>query len=385
MDFRFTPEQEALRREVREFLEEEIRKGTFKPRSDGWICGYSPEFSRKLGERGWIGMTWPKEYGGGGRTYVERLIVTEELLRYGAPTAYHWFADRQIGPTLLAYGTEEQKRYFLPRMAKGEIGVAVGMSEPEAGSDLASIRTRAIETDKGFIINGQKIWTSGAHCFDYIYLVAVTDPQGPRYKNISEFLIDFSLPGITVRPLIDLTGEHHFNEVFFDDVLVPKDALIGKKNEGWKQIMEQLDYERSGIERLMSNYPAFEFLISHCKETGKSKNPVIRNKLAQLRIEFEVGRMLIYRVAWLLDQGKIPNYEAAMAKFFATDFEKRLAAFAMDVLGPLGQLKEGSKWWKEGFGLITGSYFFSPGYTIQGGTSEILRNIVALRGLGLSR
>jgi alkylation response protein AidB-like acyl-CoA dehydrogenase len=382
MDFRFTPEQEALREEVRRFLDEELPRESLEIKEDNWVNGFSPRFSRKLGQRGWIGMTWPPQYGGQGKSYLDRLIVTEELLRRGAPVFAHWLGDRQVGPAILAYGSEEQKREFLPRICRGEIVFCIGMSEPEAGSDLASLQTRAVEEGEDFIINGQKVWTSGAQHADYCYLVARTDPTVAKHRGISEFIVDMKLPGITVRPLEDLTGQYHLHEVFFDNVRVPRTALIGTKNRGWYQIASQLDYERSGIERLMSNYPLFQELLELAREKGWTRNPVVRHKLAELMVEFEVGRLLIYRVAWLLSQGVVPNYEAAMAKFFGTEFEQRLADAITRILGLYGQLLPGSP-----RALLSGraarAYLYSPAYTIQGGTSEILRNIVALRGLGL--
>lgn len=387
MDFRFTPEQESFRKEVRDFLESEMAKGIFKPRCDAWIIGHSPEFSRKIGEKGWIGMTWPKEYGGQGRSYLDRLVLTEELLRYGAPVAAHWFSDRQIGPSIITYGTEEQKKEFLPKIINGEIYFGLGMSEPEAGSDLAALNTRAVEDENGFVLNGQKVWTSGAHSFNYIYLVVRTDPDVPKHKGISEMIVDLNSPGISVNPLVDMTGGRHFNEVFFDNVRVPKTAIIGKRNEGWKQIVAQLDYERSGMERVMANYPLFEAILKYAKETkykGQplSKHPLIRQRLAQLTVEFEVGRLLIYKVAWVLSQKRIPNYEASLAKTFCTEFQQRLARTAMEILGPYSQLKpESARAALDG--IAVHSFLITPGYTLQAGTSEVLRNILAMRGLGL--
>jgi alkylation response protein AidB-like acyl-CoA dehydrogenase len=383
LDFKFTEEQENLRKEVRDFLEKELPRDKYPVEEDQWIKGFSPEFSRKLGERGWIGMTWPKKYGGQERSPLDRLIVTEELLHYGAPCAAHWMGDRQMGPAIIAYGTEEQKQKYLPGIVRGEIFFAAGMSEPEAGSDLANVQTRAVETDDGFIINGQKVWTSGSHFAHYVYAVIRTDPNAtPKHRGISEFIIDLKTPGITINPLISIDGHHHYNEVFFDDVHVPKDTLIGQKNRGFYQIMSQVDYERSGLERLMTNYPLFEDIKKYVRENGLGKEPSIRQKLSQLEIEFEIGRLLIYRVAWLLSQGKIPNYEAAMSKSYATAFEQRLANAATQILGLYGQLMPASK-----NAILRGrasiDYLFSAGYTLQGGTSEILKNIVATRGLGL--
>lgn len=389
MDFRFTDEEEEFRKEVRDFLKGELGKGSFEVHSDAWLCGFSPEFSRKLGEKGWIGLCWPKEYYGKGKSYIYRLVLTEELLRYGAPAAAHWFGDRQMGPSIIRHGSAEQKEYFLPRIARGEACFGIGMSEPDAGSDLASVKTRAVEDGDDYIIDGQKVWTSGAHYVEYLYLVARTDPDAPKHKGISEFIVDMQLPGIEVRPLVDMTGARHYNEVFFDNVRVPKNSLIGEKNRGWYQITAQLDYERSGIERLMTNYPIYQDLIEHVKKTRRRGIPlaeeqVVRHKLADLQVQYEVGRLLTYRVAWVLDQGRLPNYEAAIAKAFCTAFEQRLAKVTTQILGAYGQLRQGSKWVPPEFReSATESYLFSPGYSIQGGTSEILRNIVALRGLGL--
>jgi len=387
MDFAFSREQEQLREEVRAFLKKELPEHTLEVREDQWIEGFSPEFSRKLGAKGWIGLTWPKEYGGRGLSYLDRLVVTEELLRHGAPVAAHWFGDRQMGPALLAYGTEEQKREFLPKIVKGQITFGLGMSEPEAGSDLASLRTRATEDGDDFVIDGQKVWTSGAHLADFCYLVARTDPNVPKHKGISEFIVDMKLKGITIRPLIDMTGARNFSEVFLDNLRVPRASLIGQINRGWYQIVSQLDYERSGIERLMSNRPLFEDFLKYAKETrfmGEPlvRHPLVRYKLAELEIEYEVGRLLVYRVAWLLSNGHVPNYEAAIAKAYCTAFEQRLASAVMQMLGLYGQLVAGSKW-APLVGRAARAYLYSPAYTIQGGTSEILRNIVAIRGLGL--
>lgn len=387
MDFRLSEEQERFRQEVRDFLEEELRQGTFKPSCDARIVAHSPEFTKKVAKRGWIGLTWPKEYGGQGRSYLDRLILTEELLRYGAPTACHWFADRQIGNTILTFGTEEQKREILPKVAKGEVYLGVGMSEPNAGSDLASLQTRATEVSDGYIIDGQKIWTSGAQYMNYLYLVARTDPAVPKHRGISEFVLETNLPGITIRPLADIVGGHHFAEVFFDAVHVPKKCLIGQKNRGFYQLVQQLDYERSGMERLMDNYPLFEALIKYARETKRNgeplcQDPLIRQKLAQLQIEFEIGRLHIYQVALVMDEGRTPNFEAAMAKVYSTAFEQHLAGTAMEILGPYGQLLAESKL-APIQGLAPHCYLMARTYTLQGGTSEILRNIIAQRGLGL--
>lgn len=380
MDFALTPEQQAFRSDIRTFLAQEVSSESST--EDGWIVGYSPEFSRKLGARGWIGLTWPKKYGGQERSYLDRLVLTEELLRAGAPVAAHWLGDRQVGPALLAYGSEEQKATLLPRVTKGEIVFCLGMSEPGAGSDLASLRTKAAEEGDHFVLNGQKIWTSFAHVADYAYLVARTDSNVPKHKGISEFLVDMKIPGVTVRPLVDITGEHHFNEVFFDNVKVEKRWLIGEKNRGWYQIASQLDYERSGIERLLSNYPLFRDTLKYAQETGLAKDPLVRTQLAQMQIELDMGRFMVYKVAWLLTQGQVPNHEAAMAKCFCTEVEQRIAQTVCNLLGDYSVLLPGSPAARLS-GRAALEYLYAPAYTIQGGTSNVLRNIMAIRGLGL--
>ena len=387
MDFRFTDEQEEFRQEVRNFLKEELRQGAFEPSCDAWIQGFSPEFTRKVAQKGWIGLSWPKEYGGQGRSHVERFILYEEMLRYGAPAACHWFADRQVGSSILNYGTEEQKRELLPKILKGEAFIGLGMSEPEAGSDLASLQTRAVEEGDEYVINGQKMWTSCGGFMNYIYLVARTDPEAPKHKGISEFVFETNLPGISITPTIDITRSEAWTEVFFDNVRIPGGSLIGEKNRGFYQILHQLDYERSGLERLMGNYPLFDAMIQFTKETKRNGKPLsqdtlIRHKLAQLQIEFEVGRLLTYRVALVIDGGHPPTVEAAMAKPYSTFFEQHLASLAMDILGLYGQLVAESKW-APVLGMAPHSYLGSKGYSLQAGTTEILRNILAVRGLGL--
>ena len=382
MDFGFTDEQNKFRQEICHFLEEEIKKGYWEPACDAWIQSFDPEFSKRVAQRGWIGLTWPKEYGGQGLSYVDRLILTEEMLRYGAPAACHWFADRQIGGSIVTYGTDEQKKELLPKIIAGEAYIGLGMSETEAGCDLASLQTRAIEDGDDYIINGQKTWTSGGSFVNYIYLLARTDSEAPKHRGISEFIIPADLPGINRIPMIDITGTEAWNDVFFDEVRVPRKCLIGEKNRGFLQALQQLDYERSGMERLMGNCPLLEAVIQFTKENKLSQEPVIRDKLAQLRIEFEVGRLLIYRVALVMDEGRAPNREAAMSKAYSTAFEQRLAKAAMEILGPYGQLLSDSKL-APIRGLAVHSYLASKGYSLQAGTSEILKNILATRGLGL--
>jgi acyl-CoA dehydrogenase len=377
----FSADEIQLRDRVRRFLAEAVPVRRAIP-EDGWINGFDPEFSRRLGAAGWIGMTWPSEFGGGRRSYVERAIVTEQLLRAGAPVAAHWVGDRQIGPALLAHGTSDQQRQILPRIVRGEIVFCLGMSEPGAGSDLAALTTRAVDDGDAFVVDGQKVWTSFAHVADYCYLVARTDPDAPRHRGISELLVDMRLPGITVRPLIDMTGEHHFNEVFFENVRVPKRWLIGQLNRGWFQIASQLDYERAGMERLLSYAPLLEDLQIYVRQSGRGADPLIRQQLARLHGEVAIGRQLIYRIAWQLSHGITPTADTALAKIYGTELEQRLARFAGDVLGPYAVLTGAEA---PLGGRVARAIVNAPGLTIRGGTVEILKNIVAQRGLDLPR
>jgi alkylation response protein AidB-like acyl-CoA dehydrogenase len=381
MDFRFTAEQEAFRQDIQAFLDAELPEPPDLP-DDGWIVGYDREFSKKVGAKGWIGLTWPQEYGGQGRSYLDRLILTEEFLKRGAPVASHWLADRQMGPSILHYGTPEQKEQLLPGIMSGELCFCIGMSEPGAGSDLAGLQTKAEADGDAFVLNGQKIWTSFAHVAEYCYLVARTNPDVPKHRGISEFIVDMKTPGITVKPIVDITGAHHFNEVFFEQVRIPKSALVGEPDRGWYQIASQLDYERSGIERLMSNYLLLDAMQDYVRETGEIRRETVRHRLAQLYIEFNMGKFLVYRVAWLLTQGIIPNAESAAAKAFCTEYEQRLAQTASELMGMHSLLMPGSPQARL-HGRIARAYLYAPAYTIQGGTSAILRNIIAMRGLGL--
>jgi alkylation response protein AidB-like acyl-CoA dehydrogenase len=382
VDFKLTPAQEAFREEIRGFLRSELPAEPRRVREDGWVVGFSRAFSEKLGRRGWLGLTWPREYGGQARSVLDRLILTEELLRAGAPVAAHWLGDRQVGPSILRFGTAEQRREILPGITSGAIVFCVGLSEPNAGSDAAAVTTQAVEDGDGFVIRGQKIWTSFAHQADYCYLVARTDASGPKHKGISEFIVPMATPGITVRPLLDMTGEHHFNEVFFEDVRVPRTALIGQKDRGWYQIAVQLDYERGGIERVLSNWPLLEDALAALRGSSVLRDPVTRDRLAGLRVDLEIARLMVYRIAWLADHGRVPNVEAAVAKSFGTELEQRIAEtvaglFQMSALGLAGTSRAALG------GRVARAVLYAPAYTIQGGTSNILRNIIAHRGLGL--
>ncbi|UCD22100.1 MAG: acyl-CoA dehydrogenase family protein [Chloroflexota bacterium] len=382
MDFSFTEEQNKFRLEVSGFLEEEIEKGYWKPACDAWIQGFDPEFTKRVAHKGWIGLTWPKEYGGHERSHIDRLILTEEMLRYGAPAACHWFGDRQVGGAILSFGSEDLKKEFLPKIVKGKAYFGLGMSEPGAGSDLASLQTKAVEDGDYYVINGQKTWASCASFAQYFDVYVRTDSEAPRHRGISEFIVDAQSPGLSRIPMTDITGTEAWNDVFFDNVRVHKRYLVGEKNRGFYQVLNQLDYERSGMERLMGNYPLFGSIIQFAKDNKLSQRSTIRNKLAQLQIEFEVGRLLIYRVAFLMEEGRVPNWESAMSKAYSTEFEKHVAGVAMEVLGPYGQLASSSKLVPLR-GMALHSYLASKGYSLQAGTTEILKNVLAVRGLGL--
>jgi alkylation response protein AidB-like acyl-CoA dehydrogenase len=382
MNFRFSEEQEGFRQEVRDFLEEELRQGTFEPKCDAWLNQHSPKFTKKLAQRGWLGLMWPKEYGGQGRSYMDRLILTEELLRYGAPLGYHFVTERQIGTFILEFGTEEQKREFLPGIIKGETCVGLGIHEPQAGSDTAALQPRAVEDGDYYVINGQKVWTSGAMNMNYVYLLARTDTQAPKAEGISAFLVDTTLTGITIHLITDIAGGQHFTEVFYDDVRVHKKYLLGEKNYALRQLATMRAYEWAGIERVMGNYPLFEAITQFVRETNLSKDTLIRHKMAQLQVEFEVGCLLVYRANYVMDKGRAPEWEGAMAKAYGASFEQHLASTAIEILGLYGQLVGKSKWTPI-LGIAPYAYLYSKAYGITGMTSEFLRNVIASKGLGL--
>ncbi len=395
MEFRFSPEEEAFRQEVREFLrrewsEDAAEGGAESPLGYGGGRGLDEirRFQKKLAQKGWLTLAWPKEYGGMGASVMKQVIFNEEMAYHRAPQQLGVGPDR-VGPTIILYGTEEQKREHLPPIANAEVIWCQGFSEPGAGSDLASLQTTAVEDGDYFVVNGQKIWTSLAHVADWMILLARTDPDAPKHRGISYFLVDMRTPGITVRPLIDMTGRHAFNQVFFDNVRVPRKNLVGELNRGWYVAAATLDFERSGINRVMAGVRLYEELVEYARETARDGRPLtalptVRHKLAELRIEFEVGRLLAYRVAWVQAQGRIPNQEASMSKLFGSELQQRLARAGMEIMGLGGQLRPGSRWAPMA-GRIADYYLGAVATTIAAGTSEVMRNIIAIRGLGLPR
>ena len=391
MDFRFTPDEEAFREELVTFLKEELPQDwvgidTSEDGEEDW--DFTLAMRQKLARKGWLAIHWPREYGGMDASIMTQLIFTEELSYHRAP-GFDQFGVRMMGSTLLVHGTEEQKRTFLPPVARGEVQWCQGYSEPDSGSDLASLQTRAVADGDDFLINGTKIWTSGAHHADWMMLLARTDPNVPKHHGITFFLVDMKSPGITVRPIIDMSGLHRINQVFLDNVRVPRANVVGEVNRGWYVGATLLDFERSGVEYAATCRRTLEELIQLAKETRyngqtAAENPVIRNRLAELAIEIEVSRMLSYHIAWMQSQGLVPNKEASMAKLFGTELQQRVAAAGMDLLGLYGQLSPGTKW-AYLQGRLQRWFLYSFSTTIAGGTSEIQRNIIATRGLGLPR
>jgi alkylation response protein AidB-like acyl-CoA dehydrogenase len=369
---------EEVRAEVREFLAAELAAGTFTTHVDTWLSGVDPAFSRKLGERGWLGMTWPKEYGGHERTAMERFAVTEELLAAGAPVAAHWIADRQSGPNLLRYGTEAQRRDILPRIAAGECYFVIGMSEPDSGSDLASIRTRATRNGDGdWVVDGAKVWTSNAHASHYAITLVRTSPADPanRHAGLSQLLVDLSLPGITVNPIRILDGGHHFNEVVFDDVVVPGDMLLGEEGNGWHQVTAELAFERSGPERFLSTYP---LIAEFARRAAETEDPAQLVTVGRLSARLLALRQMSLRIAGALDRGELPDIPAALVKDVGTTFEADVIDEVRRVVDVLASLDSPDPLGR----ALAEAQLHAPGYTLRGGTNEILRGIVA-RGLGL--
>lgn len=361
---------EKLRQEVREFIESNLDSSYF--RNSDFNSGASVEFSRKLGEKGWIGMTWPKAYRGGECSYLERYVVTEELVAAGAPVGAHWIADRQSGPQLLKFGTEEQRQEFLPAIASGECFFSIGMSEPDSGSDLASIRTSARQVEGGWLVNGTKIWTSGAHLNHFmITLLRTSPPSENRHAGMSQFIIDLKDPNVTITGIKNLSGDTDFNQVFFDDVFVPDSRVAGKVGNGWEQVVSELSYERSGPERFLS---AFRVFVEFVNEVGSDPSESQKVLMGRLAAHLLTLRSLSISVAGMLGSGKMPDLEAALVKELGNNFEKLLPEMVRLVMPG----KTSQKFTR----TLNECLLHMPSFTLRGGTREILRGVIA-RGLGL--
>jgi len=374
---RIPAEDEALRTEVRAFLQQAIADLPAHIRARSW-GGYSSELSRQLGQKGWLGITLPTQYGGGGRSAFTRYVLVEEFLACGAPVGSHWIADRQSAPLILKYGTEAQKQFYIPRVCKGEAFFCIGMSEPNSGSDLASVKTRAVPNDKGFVLNGQKIWTTNAHHCQYmIALVRTSGSADDRHKGLSQVIVDLSLPGVTVRPIEDLSGDRHFCEVFFDNVQLGADALIGAEGQGWEQVTAELAFERSGPERLFSSIVLFDQWLDYVRRPqGRSESA--RQLAGKVLTQLAPLRAMSVAIQEKLVRGQSPIVEAALVKELGTTLEQMIPAaiaedlFSRDVEEVPVELLMTLKYVTEA----------SPSYSLRGGTRDILRGMIA-RGLGL--
>ena len=396
MDFRFSKQEEEFRTEVEDFIKKELPPG-WTEENIYWPGGYGTladfelstplieQFRRRLAKKGWLAISWPKEYGGAGRSNIEQAIFHERMSYYRAPGGE--IATDIGGPTILHFGSEEMKKEWLPGIAGGDIRFWLAYSEPNAGSDLASLQTSAVEDGDELVINGQKTWSTVAHVSDYAWMVARTDPDAPAHKGISMVIVDNKSEGVTIRPLINICGFHSFNEVFFDNVRVPKKNIVGEKNQGWYYVMLALDFERliipiGGFRR------TFEEILEYAKTKhdgqAPSSDPLIRNKLAEIAIEIEVAYMFFWQTAWMLDRGLVPNIEASVLKLVTTELSQKLATAGMEVMGPYGQLERGSKW-ASLRGRVSAGYLDCISALVGAGTSEIQRNIIAMRGLGLPR
>ena len=390
MEFKFTPEQDVFREEVRSFLKQELPEGWgSRPGSlSEENHEFGQEFLKRLAPKKWIAPAWPQEYGGLGLGLWEQVVFNEEMAYQRAPLL-NFAATGYLGPTIMMYGTDEQKAQHLPGITSNAVQWCQGYSEPEAGSDLASLQTRAVQDGDDFVLNGQKIWTSQAHYADWMFLLARTDPDAPKHRGISYFLLDMKSPGISVRPLINMSGEDGFNEVFFENVRVPRSGLLGELNRGWYIATTTLDFERSSSSGYPTSLRTLEDLTEFTKETKSNgrlliEEPLIRRQIADLWIDLNILRFLSYRVVSLQAQKLVLNYEASIVKVFNSELGQKLARAGLHMLGLYGQLEPESKYARLR-GHFGRAYVTSVGLTIAAGTSEIQRSIIATRGLGLPR
>ncbi len=383
MDFGWNVEEEKFRERVRTFVTENWDGADPESGEGDEDAGWQRTrvYQKALAEHGWLTMAWPQEYGGRDASYMEQMMFAEESALVGAPGG-----QGLVGPTLMIHGTEEQKREHLPKIANAETVWCQGYSEPGSGSDLASLQTRAVRDGDDYVINGQKIWTSGAHHSDWIHVLTRTDPDAPKHRGISYFMLDMRTPGITVRPLEQMHGAHGFNETFFEDVRVPATNIIGEENRGWYVATTTMDFERSGVGRAAAVARAFDELFDYITddENGVELSNVQRHSIAETAVEQHVGRYLGYRVAWMQSQKLVPNYEASMSKMYNSELSQRNARRGINILGLAGALKPQSDHAVMG-GMYCQLYMRTVPATIAAGSSEIQRNVIATRGLGLPR
>jgi alkylation response protein AidB-like acyl-CoA dehydrogenase len=394
MDFTDNTEEASFRKEVKTFIETQAPKPSKGMSGEEALVANWDEnqaWFKKLGEKGWIAPAWPEEYGGAGLTTMQQFVLNEELALHRVPRPMHLIIGLGMaGPTIIVHGTEEQKKKYLPGIISGTEIWCQGYSEPGSGSDLASLQTRAVRDGDDYIVNGQKIWTSLAHMAKHMILLTRTDADAPKHKGITYFILDMKSPGITVQPLINMAGSHEFNEVFFDNVRVPKDNIIGEENRGWYAAMTTLDFERSAIGSAVGMKQSVESIVEFARDhtsdstSALNINPMLRYELTDRMLETEIARMFSYRVVTLQNRGLIPNYEASMMKLYNAELNQRIARTGVRTLGLYGQLDRGSEF-APNKGRNTYTFLRSIAYTIEGGTSEVQRNIVAQRGLGLPR
>lgn len=364
----------ALRAEVRAFLAAQLSAGSFAPAVDAWLCGWDEGFTKALAEHGYLGMTVPREYGGHGRSHIERFVVTEELLAAGAPVAAHWIADRQIVPALLKNGTEAQKREFLPKIATGDCFFGIGMSEPDSGSDLASVRTKATPVSGGWALTGTKVWTSGAHRGHAFIVLARTAPVDPthRHAGLSQFIVRFDGPGVQVRPIVSMNGGHHFNEVILDEAFVAEDMVFGEIGNGWQQVTSELAFERSGPERVLSTFPVLSAIAESTSQQDISPSAELGRLVARIAGLHQMSTA----VAGALERHEPADVPAAVVKLLGTTTEGDIADFADLLLGDETTVDPHVR------ALVAVAVDQRPGFTLRGGTTEVLRGVVA-RGLGM--
>lgn len=370
-------EDEALREDIRAFLVTATKAMTPERRARSW-SGFDADFSRALGQRGFLGITFPKQYGGQGRSAFARFVVVEELLNFGSPVAAHWIADRQTGPLLLKYGTEAQKKRYLPAIARGEAFFGIGMSEPNAGSDLAAVRTRAERDGDGWRLQGQKIWTTHGHRSHYLVaLVRTSGTPADRHKGLSQVIVDLKAPGVTIRPIVDLAGDSHFCEIFFDDVQLAADALVGEEGHGWDQVLAELAFERSGPERFYTAMVLFDEWRAYLR-TPAGCTPQSLRTCGKIISHLAPIRALSLAISEKLVRGESPVVEAALVKDLGTAVEQMIPVAIADDL----YSREEADLPPALVGALNYTSLAAPSYSLRGGTRDILRGMIA-RGLGL--
>lgn len=390
MRYAFTAEEEVFRTEVRDWLDEVLPPdflGVEEASDEGFEEAL--RYRKMLADKGWLTLAWPVEYGGQGASFMKQVIFNEEMA-YARCPGRDGFGAKMLGPTLMVQGTEEQRRRLLPPIGRGAVQWCQGYSEPDSGSDLASLQLRAVDDGDEWVLNGTKIWTSMAHRADWIFVLARTNPDAPKHRGISFMVADMKTPGITVEPIVNMAGDHHFNQVVFQDVRLPKDALIGERDRGWYVAATLLDFERSGVDYPSVGRRNFEELVKFAKSTPGAdgeplaEDPDVRRRFAELDVDIECARLVAYEVAWMQSNGDIPNMEASAAKVLGTQLSQKVAKLGTDLMGMYGQLEPGSE-----LAPLDGRFpkmqLSVVAHTIFAGTSEIQRNIIATRGLGLPR